>query len=212
MRRSAAATTFLLSVLIVANVAAARSSVSVPSADPAATDPATTDRAYAKGSIDTRLVIGRSMPVDLVYAHPDQRLSLFALEVGRIMTVPHGPAALAGQLEMLFQVMPVVASGRRDFRGTGFSPAYLRWHFSGTKHVRPLLEAGAGFMLVHWKGRQAGDIPLNFYQTFGFGMRVGHASGPGLAFGYRFQHISNGGRAEFSHGTDTHLLYAGCHS
>ena len=64
-------------------------------------------------------------------------------------------------------------------------------------------------MFVDWRTPGPGRIPGTFNEQVGFGMRVGHARGAGFLLGYRFQHISNGGRTHPSPAVDTHLLYAG---
>jgi hypothetical protein len=164
---------------------------------------------YPKGSVHWRIIGGGALPVDFRSARPDRRLSFGAVEIGRILTAKHGPSILAGQLELSLQMMPIVVRGPEDFWGAGLTPVFVRWSFSGTKVVQPFLDASIGLMLVDWSTPGPGRIPGNFNEQLGFGMRVGQPRGAGLLVGYRFQHISNGGRAHPSPGVDTHLLYAG---
>jgi len=164
---------------------------------------------YRKGSIEWRFIGGGALPVDLRSARPDRRLFFGAVELGRILTTEHGPGILAGQFELSFQVMPIVVRGPEDFWGVGLTPVFVRWRFSGTGAVRPFADASAGFMFVDWKTPGPGRIPGNFNEQVGFGVRLGHARRSGFLLGYRFQHISNGGRAHPSPAVDTHLLYAG---
>ena len=164
---------------------------------------------YRKGSIEWRITGGGALPVDLRSARPDRRLSFGAIEIGRILTTTHGPGILAGQFELSLQMMPIVVRGPEDFWGVGLTPVFVRWSFSGTRVVRPFADASAGLMFVDWSTPGPGRIPANFNEQVGFGVRVGDARGPGFLLGYRFQHISNGGRAHPSPAVDTHLLYAG---
>ena len=164
---------------------------------------------FRKGSIEWRVSGGGALPVDLSSARPDRRLTFGAVEIGRFLTATHGPGILAGQLELSLQVMPIVVRGPEDFWGVGVTPVSVRWNFSGTSVVRPFADASAGLMFVDWSTPGPGRIPGNFNEQVGFGLRLGHARGPGFLLGYRFQHISNGGRAHPSPAVDTHLLYAG---
>jgi hypothetical protein len=163
---------------------------------------------YPKGSIEWRFIGGGALPVDVSSARPDRRLSFGAVEIGRIMTAKHGPGVLAGQFELSLQMMPIVVRGPEDFWGVGLTPVAVRWTFSG-KVVRPFADASAGLMFVEWKTPGPGRIPGNFAEQLGVGVRIGRTRGAGFLLGYRFQHISNGGRAHPSPGVDTHLLYAG---
>jgi len=204
LRRTATATAFLLSFLVSVDVAVAQSSVSAPPADRRATD-----SAYRKGAIDWRVIAGGALPVNWTDARADRRLWLVATEIGWTVTKPHGPGGLAGQLEILMQAMPIVVRGPQDFWGVGLSPLFLRWNFSAAKQVRPFAEASAGVMLIDWETPGPGRVVGNFNEQIGFGLRVGRPSGTGLVGGFRYQHISNGGRAHPSSGVDTYLVYAG---
>jgi hypothetical protein len=164
---------------------------------------------YGKGSVDWRITGGGALPVDFRSARPDRRLTFGAAEIGRIFTTKRGPGVLAGQLELSLQVMPIVVRGPEDFWGIGLTPVFIRWNFWGTGMVRPFADASIGVMFVNWSTPGPGRIPGNFNEQVGFGMRVGQAGGAGFLLGYKFQHISNGGRAHPSPGVDTHLLYAG---
>ena len=164
---------------------------------------------YRKGSIDWRIIGGGALPVDFRSARPDRRLTFGAVEIGRILSTKHGPGILAGQFELALQVMPIVVRGPEDFWGVGLTPVFARWNFSGTGVVRPFADASIGLMFIDWSTPGPGRIRGNFNEQVGLGLRVGHARGAGFLLGYRFQHISNGGRVHPSPGVDTHLLYAG---
>jgi hypothetical protein len=164
--------------------------------------------AYRKGSIDWGVIAGGALPVDLLAARSDRRLSLAAVELGRVMSEPIGPGPLSGQFEMLLQVMPVVVRGPEDFWGVGISPVF-RWSFAGWHRVRPFAELAAGLMLIDWDTEGEERVGRNFSEQMGLGVRIGNPSGRAFVTGYRFQHISNGSPSLPSPAVDTHLIYVG---
>jgi len=164
--------------------------------------------AYRKGSIDWNVIAGGALPVDLLAARSDRRLSLAAIEVGRIMSGRLGPGALSGQFELLVQVMPIVVRGPEEFWGVGISPIF-RWSFEGWKSLRPFAELSAGLMLIDWDMPADGRVGRNFNEQMGVGVRIGNPFGRALVAGYRFQHISNGSPDLPSPAVDTHLVYVG---
>jgi Lipid A 3-O-deacylase (PagL) len=164
--------------------------------------------AYRKGSINWEVFAGGALPVDLQSARSDRRLSLVAIDVGRIMSGPLGPGPLSGQFEILLQVMPIVVWGPEDFWGVGISPVF-RWSFAGTKSLRPFAELAGGLMLIDWDAPAPGRVTRNFNEQIGLGLRIGNQSGGAFVVGYRFQHISNGSPDLPSPGVDTHQMYIG---
>ena len=134
-----AAAAFFVCILLVPHLSAAQ-----PSGG------AAPPSAYRKGSIDWEVYAGGALPVDLQSARSDRRLSLAAIEVGRIMSGPLGPGPISGQFEMLLQVMPIVVHGPEDFWGVGISPVF-RWSFAGWKSLRPYAEVAAGLMMIDWE-------------------------------------------------------------
>jgi Lipid A 3-O-deacylase (PagL) len=163
---------------------------------------------HRKGSIDWSVIAGGALPVDLLDARSDRHLSLVAVELGRIMSGPKGPGPLAGQFEILLQVMPIVVRGPQDFWGVGITPVF-RWSFARWTHVHPFAELAAGLMLIDWETPGDGRVARNFNEQIGIGVRIGNPSGRALVAGYRFQHISNGSPDLPSPGVDTHQMYIG---
>ncbi len=163
---------------------------------------------YRKGSIDWSVIAGGALPVDLLAARSDRRLSLAAIEVGRIMSGKLGSGPLSGQFELLAQVMPIVVRGPEEFWGVGISPV-CRWSFAGWKSVRPFAELSAGLMLIDWDTPSTDRVGRNFSEQIGLGVRIGNPSGRALVTGYRFQHISNGSPSLPSPAVDTHMIYVG---
>lgn len=203
LRTATAVTTILLFLLVFTDVAAAQSSGPVPQTDAGAAPGA------LPGRLEWGLLAGGALPVDVDGARSDRRLSLLAVEFGRIVSRPHGPGMLAGQFEIMMQAMPIAVRGPEDFWGLGLSPLFVRWNFTGTRRVRPFAEASAGLMLIDWDTSGPGRIARNFHEQAGLGLRIGSGSGRGLITGYRFQHISNGSPTLPSPAVDSHLVYVG---
>ena len=167
------------------------------------------DRDFRKGAFYWRLSGGGSLPIDYKDSSSDKNIWIMALEVGRIMTRRAGPGPLAGQFEYLVQAQPTIARGPDHFGGFGFAPILLRWNFAGGKQIRPWFEAGAGLMYIHWAEPKPNQLTLNFYEQIGFGARIGRPAKTGLIVGFKYQHISNGGRAKPATGTDAYIVYGG---
>ncbi len=187
---------------------AAPSDAAVPSA-PQAPDSQTPDKDFRKGAFYWRFAGGGSLPIDYRDSSSDKNIWMMTVEVGRMMTRRVGPGPLAGQFEYLLQGQPTIARGPDHFGGFGFTPILLRWNFAGGRQIRPIFEAGAGLMYIHWAEPKSNQLALNFYEQVGFGVRIGRPTKPGLIVGFKYQHISNGGRAKPSTGTDAYFVYGG---
>jgi hypothetical protein len=207
-------TVFLLSLLAGSGIAVAQPPAPVPpaAAPPSAAPPADSqpsDRDFEKGSFHWRLLGGASLPIDYKDSSSDRKMAVLAVDFGRIMTRRHGPGPLAGQFEWVLQAEPIVVRGPEHFNGVGLAPILLRWTFAGGKQVRPIAEIGSGFMLIKWPDPASNQVLLNFYEQIGFGVRFGRPWKPGGVIGFKYQHISNGGRAKPSTGTDAYIVYGG---
>jgi hypothetical protein len=176
---------------------------------PRAPDSQTSDNDFRKGAFYWRFAGGGSLPIDYNDSSSERNIWIMALEVGRIMTRRVGPGPLAGQLQYVFQGQPTIVRGPDHFGGMGFTPILLRWNFAGGKQIRPMFEAGAGLMYIYWPDPKPNQLALNFYEQVGFGARIGRPSKTGLVVGFKYQHISNGGRAKPATGTDAYILYGG---
>jgi hypothetical protein len=184
------------------------SDTAVPST-PQAPDSQAPDKDFQKGAFYWRFAGGGSLPIDYRDSSSDKNIWVMTVEVGRTMTRRHGPGPLAGQLEYLLQGQPTIARGPDHFGGFGFTPILLRWNFAGGKQIRPMFEAGAGVMYIHWAEPKANQLALNFYEQVGFGVRIGRPTKPGLIVGFKYQHISNAGRAKPGTDADAYILYGG---
>ena len=176
---------------------------------PQAPDSQTPAKDFRKGAFYWRFVGGGSLPIDYNDSSSERNIWIMAMEFGRIMTRRVGPGPLAGQLEYVFQGQPTIVRGPDHFGGMGFTPILLRWNFAGGKQIRPMFEAGAGLMYIYWPDPKPNQVALNFYEQVGFGARIGRTTTAGLVVGFKYQHISNGGRAKPSTGTDAYIVYGG---
>jgi hypothetical protein len=167
------------------------------------------DDNFRKGAFYWSFLGGASLPIDYKDSSSERKMGILDIEVGRIMTGRHGPGPLAGQFEYLIQFQPTVVRGPDHFGGFGFTPILLRWTFAGGKQIRPMVEVGSGLMYIKWPDPQPNQLALNFYEQIGFGVRIGRPSKTGVVAGFRYQHISNGGRAHPATGTDAYIVYGG---
>ncbi len=216
MKRTSTLTAAFLLVwlLACAGIAAAQIPASAPPATAAAppTPPADArapDNDFRKGAFYWSVLGGFSLPIDYNDSSSERKMGVFDLEVGRIMTRRHGPGPLAGQFEYLIQLQPTIVRGPDHFGGFGVTPILLRWTFAGGKQIRPTAEVGAGLMFIKWPDPQPNQLALNFYEQIGFGVRIGRPSKMGAVAGFRYQHISNGGRVHPATGTDAYIVYGG---
>lgn len=125
------------------------------------------------------------------------------LRYGLILTSPHGPGILRGQLEYAFDVVPawVIAQKTATVYGGGVNPFAFKWILSSPKKVKPFFEIEGGTLFT------ARDVPegtsqINFTTSGGIGA---HFLGEKHNFSaeVRFQHISNAGMSNPNPGINT---------
>jgi Lipid A 3-O-deacylase (PagL) len=164
-----------------------------------------------KGTIDTSVMAGTSLPITLFRAHRERRLTMAAFQLGRVMTNERGEGALAGTFELLLEISPL-ASVHQPQNAFGFtaSPLHMRWNFGGAapRPVRVFAEASGGIILTNVPV-PARTTTLNFIDQAGFGLRLGRGARRTWLLGYRFQHISNAGRVQPNPGVNFNFVYAG---
>lgn len=162
-----------------------------------------------KGSIELSVVGGTALPIPWLRARANRHLTIAALDVGRVMTGQIGAGRFSGDLELLFEIAPLLILRQPEpTLGVAASPLFLRWNFVGWERLRPFADLSGGLLLT------SQDVPaktarVNFIDQAGFGVRVGIAPKRAVVIGYRFQHISNGGRVRPNPGANFNLLYGG---
>jgi len=164
-----------------------------------------------KGAVEAGVVGGTTLPVSWLRAHSDRHVTLASLEVGRVLSGPVGPAGLAGNFEMLLDATPflVVQQPEATF-GLAASPLHFRWNFMpmNRRGTRIFAEA-SGAVLFTGQQVPARTTRFNFLDQAGFGVRLPSRSGRMWLVGYRFQHISNGGRVKPNPGLNFNMVYVG---
>jgi len=125
------------------------------------------------------------------------------LRYGLILTSPHGPGFLRGQLEYAFDVVPVWVITQRTNTAYGGSidPFAFKWILTSPKKVKPyfLIEGGTLFTNT---AVPEGTSQINFTTAAGLGA---HFLGEkrNFAVEVRFQHISNAGMTNANPGINT---------
>jgi len=125
------------------------------------------------------------------------------LRYGLILTSPHGPGFLKGQLEYAFDVVPVwvITQKTNTAYGGSVDPFSFKWILSSAKKVKPYFEIEGGTLFTNTKVPE-GTSQINFTTSGGFGA---HFLGNRHNFSaeVRFQHISNAGMTNPNPGINT---------
>ena len=165
-----------------------------------------------KGSIHTAGIFGTTLPIGLFRAHKDRRLTLGAFQIGRVMTAQRGRGPLAGNFELLLEIVPLVLLRQPSGNGVGLaaSPLHMRWNFAPVKSrpMRVFAEASGGVLYTS-DAVPVRTTAFNFIDQAGFGVRYQQDPRRTWLLGYRFQHVSNGGRVKPNPGANFNFVYAG---
>lgn len=163
----------------------------------------------AKGRVEVGGIIGQTVPITLFRAHKDRHTTMGSLQVGRVMTGRLGRGPLAGSFELLLEVTPLMVVRQPERTpGLAVSPLHLRWNFAPARSLRAFGEVSGGLLYTS-RPVPARTTSFNFIDQAGFGLRFEHRARRAFLLGYRFQHISNGGRVRPNPGANFNLLYAG---
>jgi len=162
-----------------------------------------------KGSIELTFMLGTALPTTWLRARSNRHLTIAALDLGRVMTGRIGTGPLSGDLELLFELAPLLVLRQPEHAiGVAASPVFLRWNFGGSGRLRSFAELSGGLLITD-QAVPPRATRLNFIDQAGFGVRLGIAPKRAVVVGYRFQHISNGGRVRPNPGANFNLLYGG---
>lgn len=171
------------------------------------TAPSDAPMPFEKGTVEITLVGGTSLPISAFRADPDDKLALVSLQIGRVMT--GGPTG--NNLELILDATPFIRVRQPEpVRGWAVSPLFIRWNFppAGERGLRIFGEI-AGALLFTEAPVPARTTKLNFLDQAGFGVRIEENAGRAWIIGYRFQHISNGGRVQPNPGVNFNFVYLG---
>lgn len=125
------------------------------------------------------------------------------LRYGLLLTSPHGPGFLRGQLEYAFDIVPAwaIVQKTNTVYGGGVNPFAFKWIFSSPKKVKPFFQIEGGTLFTT-KEVPEGTSQINFTTSGGIGA---HFLGEKHNFSVevRFQHISNAGMTNPNPGINT---------
>jgi len=125
------------------------------------------------------------------------------LRYGLILTAPHGPGFLRGQLEYAVDAVPVWVITQKTTTAYGGSvdPFAFKWILSSAKKVKPFFQIEGGALFTNTKVPE-GTSQINFTTSGGLGA---HFLGEKHNFSaeVRFQHISNAGMTTPNPGINT---------
>lgn len=125
------------------------------------------------------------------------------LRYGLILTAPHGPGILKGQLEYAVDVVPVwvIAQKTNTAYGASVDPFAFKWLFDTPKKVKPFFQIEGGCLFTNTKVPE-GASQINFTTSGGIGA---HFLGKKHNFSVevRFQHISDASMTNYNPGINT---------
>jgi hypothetical protein len=102
------------------------------------------------------------------------------------------------------------AGGRRKtITGAGLSPVGFQLNFRRRERVQPFAQASGGFLYFGERVPDERGAQFNFTADFGGGVQWKTGARRAWTVGYRYQHISNGYRADVNPGFDANLIYVG---
>ena len=125
------------------------------------------------------------------------------LRYGLILTSPHGPGFLRGQLEYALDVVPVwvITQKTNTAYGAGVNPFAFKWIMVSPKKVKPFIQLEGGTLFANTKVPE-GTAQINFTTSAGFGAHF-LLSKHNFSAELRFQHISNAGIGDLNPGINT---------
>ena len=146
------------------------------------------------------------------------RLAVLGLRYARVLargdnlalkyTVDAVPVA-----SLSFPVFETFGSAARERRktitGAGLSPVGFQLNFRRRERVQPFVQTSGGFVYFGERVPDERGAQFNFTADFGGGVQWKAGTRRAWTAGYRYQHISNGYRAEVNHGFDSNLFYVG---
>jgi Lipid A 3-O-deacylase (PagL) len=160
---------------------------------------------FEKGAVEISVLGGTSLPVSAFRADPDYKITMASLQIGRVLTGgTHG-----NNLQLIIDGSPFIYVRQPDaVRGWSVSPLFIRWNFppAGDRGARIFGEV-AGGLLFTTEPVPVRTTTFNFIDQAGFGVRIEETEGRAWLIGYRFQHVSNGGRVRPNPGVNFNFVY-----
>ena len=167
---------------------------------------------WGGGSFSTPTLIGKT---------EETRLAIVALRYARVLargdnlslkyTIDAMPVARLS-FPVFEQAAPPgsgVLKRRRTFTAAGLSPVGFQLNFRRRERVQPFVQTSGGFLYFGARIPEERGARFNFTGDFGGGVQWKTSLRRAWTFGYRYQHVSNGYRAEVNPGFDSNLFYVG---
>jgi hypothetical protein len=98
---------------------------------------------------------------------------------------------------------------RKTITGAGLSPVGFQLNFRRRERVQPFAQGSGGFLYFGERVPDERGAQFNFTADFGGGVQWKTGARRAWTLGYRYQHISNGYRADVNPGFDSNLFYVG---
>ena len=167
---------------------------------------------WGGGSFSSPTLIGKT---------EETRLAIFALRYARLIargeslafkyTVDAFPVARLSFPAFEPAAPPAVGlkERRKTITAAGLSPVGFQLNFRRRERVQPFLQTSGGFLYFGERIPDERGARFNFTGDFGGGVQWKTAQRRAWTFGYRYQHVSNGYRAQVNPGFDSNLFYVG---
>ncbi|MDX6528940.1 MAG: hypothetical protein QOH41_1230 [Blastocatellia bacterium] len=158
----------------------------------------------------------------LIGQTPNARFGNIGLRYGRVLA-----ASKTVAFEWTIDVVPVAILSNNRFTavpsGSGFvftqtrksvyawgaAPIGLKFNFRRNRRVQPFAQTTGGFLYFNEQAPVAGAARFNFTFDFSGGIQIVNSNRRAFTIGYKYQHISNGYRANFNPGVDVQMIFAG---
>jgi len=164
-------------------------------------------------SFDATTLIGKT---------PDARFGNIGLRYGRVLaasktvafewTIDAIPVAILSNNR--FTIVPsgsgfIFAQTRKSVYGWGAAPIGLKFNFRRNRRLQPFAQATGGFLYFNEQVPVSGAARFNFTFDFSGGVEIVNSNRRAYTIGYKYQHISNGYRANLNPGVDVQMIFAG---
>jgi hypothetical protein len=158
----------------------------------------------------------------LIGKTPDARFGNIGLRYGRVLaasktvafewTIDAIPAAVLSNNR--FTAVPsgtgfIFTQTRKSVYAWGAAPIGLKFNFRRNRRVQPFGQTTGGFLYFNEQVPVAGAARFNFTFDFSGGVQIVNSNRRAFTIGYKYQHISNGYRANFNPGVDVQMIFAG---
>ena len=158
----------------------------------------------------------------LIGKTPDARFGNIGLRYGRVLaasktvafewTIDAIPFSVLSNRR--FTAVPsgsgfVVTQTRKRVYAWGLAPIGLKFNFRRNRRVQPFGQTTGGFLYFNEQVPVSGAARFNFTFDFSGGVQIVNSNRRAFTIGYKYQHISNGYRANFNPGVDVQMIFAG---